>query len=99
MAPMLRYEIRVRGHLDLRRARGLGAQACRWLPEGESVLPFDVPDQAALYSLFARLRDSGLELVALARLRPDAADQGVLPGEGMRPPRALVADRTRKDMP
>ena len=65
---MNRYEIRVVGHLDARRAHALGAEECRLLPEGHSVLTFPAADQAAIYGLLARLRDAGLELVSVDRI-------------------------------
>jgi len=68
---MNRYEIRVVGHQEMRRARALGCEACRWLPEGESVLTFSAVDQAAMYGLLARLRDAGLELISIDRVQPD----------------------------
>ena len=67
---MNRYEIRVVGHLDARRAHALGCSDCRWLAEGDSVLAFDAVDQAAIHGLLARVRDAGLELVALERGEP-----------------------------
>jgi hypothetical protein len=70
---MDRYEIRVAGHLDQRRARALGCEALRLLPAGDSLLAFFAEDQAALYGLLARLRDAGLELVAAERMPAPAA--------------------------
>ncbi len=70
---MNRYEIRVVGKLDARRAHALGADACRWLPDGDSILDITVVDQAATYGLLARLRDIGLELVEVRRIVPDPA--------------------------
>jgi hypothetical protein len=64
---MDRYEIRVAGHLDQRRAMSLGCDALRLLPGGDSLLVFGALDQAALYGLVSRLRDAGLELVAVHR--------------------------------
>jgi hypothetical protein len=64
---MNRYEIRIAGHVDVRRARALGADECRWLENGESILVFDALDAAAVYGVLARLRDAGLELLALER--------------------------------
>ncbi len=65
---MDRYEIRVAGHLDQRRARFLGCEATRLLPNGNSLLTFMAVDQAALYGLLTRLRDAGLGLVAAERI-------------------------------
>ena len=65
---MNRYEIRVAGHLDQRRVRSLGCEELRLLPGGDSLLVFDAVDQAALYGLFGRLRDAGLELSAAERV-------------------------------
>jgi hypothetical protein len=73
---MNHYEIRVVGHLDVRRARALGAEECRWLPDGHSVLVFAAVDQAATYGLLARVRDAGLELVAVARTEPALPEPG-----------------------
>jgi hypothetical protein len=62
---MDRYEIRVSGHLDRRRARCLGCEELRLLAGHDSVLVFAAVDQAALYGLLTRLRDTGLELLAV----------------------------------
>jgi hypothetical protein len=83
---MNRYEIRVVGHLDARRARALGAEECRWLPDGASILVVSVTDQAATYGLLARFRDVGLELVSFARLSPEPPDR-------VGPPTGEVEDR------
>jgi hypothetical protein len=61
---MTRYEIQVAGHIEARWARALGAETCRLLPEGRSVLLVTAVDAAATYGLIARLRDAGLELVS-----------------------------------
>jgi hypothetical protein len=65
---MDRYEIRVAGHLDRRRARFLGCEELRLLPDGCSLLVFAAADQAALYGLLTRLRDAGLEFIAAERI-------------------------------
>ena len=72
---MNRYEIRVVGHLDARRAAALGAEACRPLPDGDSILVVAAVDQAATYGLLARIRDAGLELVSVARIPPDVSNR------------------------
>ncbi len=70
---MNRYEIRVAGHLDRRRAASLGCEGLQLLPGGESLLMFVAVDQAALYGLLTRLRDAGLGLVAAQRLSEAAS--------------------------
>jgi len=65
---MDRYEIRVAGHLDQRRAHALGCEELRLLPDGDSLLIFATVDQAALYGLLTRLRDAGLGLIAAERM-------------------------------
>ena len=65
---MDRYEIQVAGHLDQRRAHSLSCEELRLLPGGASLLVFSAVDQAALYGLLTRLRDAGLELVAVERI-------------------------------
>lgn len=67
---MNRYAIRVAGHLDARRARAIGCDEYRCLPNGDSILVVTTLDQAATYGLLARLRDAGLELVAVERICP-----------------------------
>ncbi len=73
---MNRYEIRVAGHLDQRRARSLGCEELRLLPDGDSLLIFAAVDHAALYGLLTRLRDAGLGLIA-AQLVPAAPGRAV----------------------
>ena len=79
---MNRYEIRVVGHLDARRAHALGAEECRPRPDGDSILVVTAVDQAATYGLLARLRDAGLELVEVRRIPPDEADREDTPTGG-----------------
>ena len=69
---MDRYEIRVAGHLDRRRAHFLGCEEFRLLPDGDSLLIFAAVDQAALYGLLTRLRDAGLGLIAAERVLASA---------------------------
>jgi len=62
------YEIRVAESLDPRRALALGCEELRLLPGGGSLLVFDAADQSALYGLLSRLRNAGIELVAVRRV-------------------------------
>ncbi len=71
---MNRYEIRVAGHIDPRRAAALGCTELQLLPDGGSQLVFVAADQTALYGLMARLRDAGIELIDLRRVGQPATD-------------------------
>jgi hypothetical protein len=73
---MNRYEITVRGRLDARRARALGADGLRPLADGRTALRFEAIDMSATYGLIARLRDAGLELMSLEPI----ADEPRRPG-------------------
>lgn len=63
---MERYEIRIAGRISPRRASALTCEL-EDAASPESVLLFAAVDQAALYGLITRLRDAGLELVAVER--------------------------------
>jgi hypothetical protein len=62
---MNRYEIRIKGHVDARRARTLGCDGFGTLETGDSLLAFDAVDQPALFGLLARIRDAGLALISV----------------------------------
>ncbi len=66
---MEHFEIEVVGQLDHRRAGALGCGRIRHLPSGNSVLTFAAIDPTALYGLIACLRDAGVALVAVRRVR------------------------------
>lgn len=76
---MARYEIQVVGHLDVRWVRALGCEELRRLPIGDSVLSFAALDQTALYSVLARLRDAGLVLESVRRIRQPGSGSAALP--------------------
>jgi hypothetical protein len=69
------YRIRVRGHLDERWFRWLEGLTIALSPDGETIITGAALDQAALHAILDRIRDLGLELVAVqrtpARTEPD----------------------------
>ena len=72
-----RYEIRVEGALDRRWAAWF--EGLQVTSEGaETVIAGPLPDQPALYGLLAKVRDLGLCLISVRRLRPghDASEAG-----------------------
>ena len=69
------YEIRVRGHLDVRWAARLGVPDLVHDHDSTTTLRGISPDQAALHGLLQRLRDLGLTLVSVTRLDPDHSSE------------------------
>ncbi len=67
-----RYEIRLQGHLDARRAERFVGMRITLLDSGETQLVGPVADQAALYGILDRIRDMGVPLLTVRRL--DLAD-------------------------
>jgi hypothetical protein len=70
-----RYEIRVRGHLDARRAAWFDGLSLTLERDGTSVLRGSVPDQAALYGLLTKVRDLGLPLIAVTPIAPKSTKE------------------------
>lgn len=62
---MQRVEIRVKSHLDENWAEWLDGFTLTHTEDDETVLTGEVKDQAALYGLMAKLRDLGVELIAV----------------------------------
>jgi hypothetical protein len=65
------YEIRVTGHLDGRWADWFEGLSLRHEPDGTTVIKGPVPDQAALHGLLHRIRDLGIPLVSVLRIKSD----------------------------
>jgi len=66
------YEIRVKGHLAGRWAAWFDGLSLTREPEGTTLLEGPVVDQAALHGLLQKVRDTGLPLVSVERVEPDA---------------------------
>ncbi len=69
-----RYEIRLKGHLDVRwaeRCEGLSVTHAR---DGTTILAGPVVDQAVLYGLLRTVRDLALPLVSVVQVEPRQAD-------------------------
>ena len=68
-----RYRIVLRGRLSERFASAFDGMALEPAPDQQTVLVGDVRDQAHLYGLLDRLRDFGIELVAVEPAGPAGA--------------------------
>lgn len=67
------YQIKIKGHLDLRWSEWFGDLIITHEPAGETRLAGPVVDQAALLGLLFKLHDLNLTLLSLQRLEPTAA--------------------------
>ena len=62
------YEVRIQGHLALRRLQHFAHLMVRQEPGGETVIAGHFRDQAALYGLIAWLQRLGVTLLLVRRL-------------------------------
>ena len=69
-----RYEIRIKGHLDDRWAAWFGDLTLTREDNGETLLTGPVVDQAALHALLRKVRDLGMPLLSVTRVRPGQAN-------------------------
>ncbi|MCO5185259.1 MAG: hypothetical protein M9941_17395 [Anaerolineae bacterium] len=70
-----RYRIEVQSHIDSDWSTWLNNLQRVYTESGNTILVGDVADQAALHGLLARIRDLGLPILLVARLRPAAGKQ------------------------
>ena len=69
-----RYEICIKGHLDDKWADWFDGWAITRADNGETLLTGPVVDQAALHGLLRKVRDLGMPLLSVTRVRPNRAD-------------------------
>jgi len=68
------YQIRIKGHLDRKRADWFSGLSITSQASGETLLTGPVLDQAALHGLLRKVRDGGMQLVSVMRVNPDPAE-------------------------
>jgi hypothetical protein len=68
------YEIRIKGHLDDRWADWFGGLTITLEENGDTLLTGPAVDQAALYGLLRKVRDLGMPLLSVIRVKPGQAD-------------------------
>ena len=68
------YQITVKGHLDNRWANWFEGLTITRVDNGETLLTGPVVDQVALHGLLRKVRDLGMPLLSVTRVRPSQAD-------------------------
>lgn len=67
------YEIRIRGHLDGRWGARFEDMTLNLEEKGDTLLTGMVADQAALHGMLRKVRDLGMPLISVTRIRPHQA--------------------------
>ena len=68
------YEIKIQGHLGRQWTDWFGGLAITLEEDGDTLLTGPVIDQAALHGLLKKVRDLGMPLVSVNRVKPVEAD-------------------------
>ncbi len=68
------YQIRIKGHLDRGWTDWFGDVSITLQDNGETLLTCPVVDQAALHGLLRKVRDMGMPLLSVIRVKPGQAD-------------------------
>jgi hypothetical protein len=68
------YKIRIKGHLDDRWAAWFGGLTLTLEDNGDTLLTGSVVDQAALHGLLRKVRDLGMPLISIIRVKTGQAD-------------------------
>ena len=68
------YEIRIKGHLAERWTAWFGDLTITLDEGGDTLLTGPVVDQAALHGLLKKVRDLGMPLLSVSRVKPAKAD-------------------------
>ncbi len=68
------YQIRIKGHLGHHWTDWFGGLTITLEDNGDTLLTGPVVDQAALFGLLRKVRDLGMPLLSVIRLKPGQAD-------------------------
>lgn len=69
-----RYEVRIKGHIDVRWQEWFENVTISLEDNGETLLTATVIDQAALHGLLRKVRDLGLPLISVNRIEIEQTD-------------------------
>ena len=73
-AQPLVYQFRIKGHLGSEWTDWFGGLTIKLEDNGETLLTGPVVDQAALHGVLRKVRDLGMPLLSVTRVRPGQAD-------------------------
>ena len=73
---MIRYEIRVKGHLDQRWSEWFDGMTITNEDNGNAIISGPMVDQAALHSLLVKVYNLNLTLIAVSRVESDTIHCG-----------------------
>lgn len=68
------YQIRIKGHLGRQWTDWFGGLTITLEDNGDTLLTGPVVDQAALHGLLKKVRDLGMPLLSVIRVKPGQAD-------------------------
>ncbi len=68
---MIRYEIRMKGHLDQRWSEWFDGMTITNEENGDAIISGPMVDQAALHSMLVKVFNLNLTLLAVSRVEPD----------------------------
>ncbi|HEY0755944.1 MAG TPA: hypothetical protein VGD98_18445 [Ktedonobacteraceae bacterium] len=68
------YQIRIKGHLGSAWIDWFSGLTITLEDNGETILTGQIVDQAALHGLLRKVRDGGMPLVSVVRVKPDLTD-------------------------
>ena len=68
------YQIRIKGHLGLEWTDWFGGLTLTLEDNGETLLTGPVVDQAALHGVLRKVRDVGMPLLSVIRVKPGEAE-------------------------
>ena len=72
------YQIRIKGHLGRQWTDWFGGLTITLEDNGDTLLTGPVVDQAALHGLLRKVRDLGMPLLSVIRVKPGQADASEL---------------------
>ncbi len=65
------YQFKIKGYLDQKYSTWFGHLQFDQTAEGDTLLIGRIPDQAAMYGIFSRIRDLGLTLISVNPINSD----------------------------